>query len=351
MSVESLPSKPDLMHPGDNNSMPDPLFREAIERFRRDKTLSITPATLKNYLGAINLFLQYCEEGEWPPSSDDVHSWLSMVKNSTNPKTKKPISKSTVHNYWATLRMFFNYCEAEGLVSHDQNPIKKIKAKKIEPKKAPLNPVATPEGDIITLLNYLKDKAENGTSYKDRACVRDYVIILFLFVTGVRANEMVTMRLNDVDMLNNVAYVRPEGSKRGEGRAVPLDDMLCSWIKRWLNFRDDNLPDAENYLFVSYRGRYGSGKGMKPTAINQMLKKHGAGAGIPHSSTHKYRHAFAIGSLRAGINLKYVQLAMGHKTPDMTIKFYQRVLDEEHLRVYREESLSKRLIDKGNLRE
>lgn len=334
-------SSPDTEQ-SNNQQVPDKNYIEAVTRFLRDKQLRLSRRTIDNYKKTIGLFMQFVEEEPWPPSSDDIHDWLTLVKNSINLKTGKPISPNTVHTYWVHLKVFFNYCEETGFISSAQNPTAAIIEAQAAPKSGNLEPIAAPEETIITLLNYLKARASD-TSYVDRCLIRDYTIILFLFTTGVRAGELINIRLADIDLAKRECRIDGETSKGSESRLVALDKTLCDWIRRWYEFRDQYFPDADRYLFVSYRGQIGSGKKLQPNAINQMLKRHAKAAGIPHSSTHKYRHAFAIGSLRDEVPTKYVQLALGHKTPDMTLKYYQRILREEHLDFYKRKPLSDRL--------
>ncbi len=81
-----------------------------------------------------------------------------------------------------------------------------------------------------------------------RACIqqRDIALIEFLYSTGVRASELITLNKNDVDFCDKNAIVYGKGSKE---REVYLTATASLYLKEYLESRNDK-NDA---LFVSVR--------------------------------------------------------------------------------------------------
>ncbi len=319
-------------------------FKSALQAFTDDKGLSVKPITLDSYISTADQFFRYCNYETWPPTPHQFRDWLTEIKDSINPKTKDPISPYTVHSYWTKLKCFFNYCEQSGIITKEQNPARQLQIKNIQPKTPRLGIVATPEENIVKILDYIRCLFENEkATFIEKCSLRDYVMILFLFGTGVRAGELVTFRIRDLDLVNREAFIRGEVTKNGESRKVALADHLVEWLKIWLDFREVYFPNADKYLFVTMRGGRGKGKKLAVRSINQRLKYYNDVLCQTHHSTHKYRHAFSLASMREGVSVKYVQHALGHSTPEMTLKHYQRIAEEEHLEVYKNLDLFNRL--------
>jgi integrase len=129
--------------------------------------------------------------------------------------------------------------------------------------------------------------------------------ILFMSFSGARASEVVAITCGNHDP--DAATVLLENTKNGEARLVPLP----AFVNDALRLLDHKDPDAP--LF-GYTQRF---------ALNNMLKRACARAGIEYLSPHKAgRHAFAARLLKDGNSLKALQEAGGWKSSAVVANTY-----------------------------
>lgn len=87
------------------------------------------------------------------------------------------------------------------------------------------------------------------------AGVRDYVIILTMLDNGIRPNELLQIRIQDIDFINNQIYVREEYSKTRHPRALPISRRVVSAFKKGIHARHEAWDDDAPILcsFSGYR--------------------------------------------------------------------------------------------------
>ena len=145
--------------------------------------------------------------------------------------------------------------------------------------------------------------------------VRDRFMILFLFSTGARLNEMLPIRVRDVVSNGKYPYVRFMG-KGNKPRIVPTSDETFLENYRYYCelFHTDNNPDA--YLF--YTTIRGSQDKMSEDNVQRILKKYGDAAreidqSIPSVHPHLLRHSYGAQLYRLGLSLPEVAKLLGHE--------------------------------------
>lgn len=129
--------------------------------------------------------------------------------------------------------------------------------------------------------------------------------ILFMSFSGARASEVVAVKVKNHDIA--AATILLENTKNGEARLVPLP----AFVNDALALLSHKEPDAP--LF-GYTQRF---------ALNNMLKRACARAGVEYLSPHKAgRHAFAARLLKDGNSLKALQEAGGWKSSAVVANTY-----------------------------
>ena len=185
-------------------------------------------------------------------------------------------------------------------------------------------PQALSENDVEMLL--LAPDESDAREQRDRAMLE------FLYATGLRVTELVTLRLDQISLRQGVVRVTGKGSK---DRLVPLGEVAVSWTERYLN---DGRPALlgrrqSNDLFVTERG-----SAMTRQAFWHLIKRYASRAGIhKHLSPHTLRHAFATHLLNHGADLRVVQMLLGHSDLSSTqiyTHIAQQRLKELHSRCH-----------------
>jgi len=135
---------------------------------------------------------------------------------------------------------------------------------------------------------------------------RDVVMLELLYATGLRASELVSLNVKDIDLEQSCVHCGHSNSRR----RIPFDHHIGQLLRNFLkNDRLDLLYDEkEEALFLNRRGGRLTRQGFW-----QIIKNHVAKAGLGTQVTpHTLRHSFAARKIRNGADLRSVQQALGH---------------------------------------
>lgn len=162
--------------------------------------------------------------------------------------------------------------------------------------------------------------------------LRDRALLETLYGAGLRASEVLDLRLQDIDL--DVGFVRTIG-KGDKERVVPLGrkaiEALRAYNQRGRPFlgKPGTLKAAE--LFLNNRGRRLSRQG-----LHQIIKGYARQANLPDDiSAHTLRHSFATHLLEGGADLRAVQEMLGHADLSTT-QIYTHVTTAHLQRIYRD---------------
>ena len=144
--------------------------------------------------------------------------------------------------------------------------------------------------------------------------IRDRFVMLFLFSTGARLNEMLPVKVKDVVTGGKYPYIRLVG-KGDKPRIVPVPDTAFMDNYEYYRqlFHSDNNPEA--YLFYTVlRGVKGK---MSEDNVQRILKKHGDAArkhnnSLPSVHPHLFRHSYGAQLYRLGLSLPEIAKLLGH---------------------------------------
>lgn len=155
---------------------------------------------------------------------------------------------------------------------------------------------------------------------------RNYLILEFLYGTGVRVTELVNIKLNDIDFYDHTVLIHGKGQK---DRIVPLHERLMTEIRDYaLTARVDLLKHNQSkispYVFLNNRGTQITARGVR-MVINKILLNSGEALKI---SPHTLRHTFATHLLNNGADLRSVQELLGHSHLSST-QIYTKVSKEK----------------------
>ncbi len=159
---------------------------------------------------------------------------------------------------------------------------------------------------------------------------RDLALFELLYGCGLRATEIVTLRVADVDLEGGLVRCLGKGDKE---RVVPLGEIAVEYIQAYIDRVRGKLAGGQRseYLFLTVQGRP-----MSRVMFWKIIKKHAARAGIAKPITpHMLRHSFATHLLERGADLRSLQEMLGHASI-ATTQVYTHV-SRDHLReVYKE---------------
>ncbi len=210
----------------------------------------------------------------------------------------------------AALRSFLRFCSMEGLIAADLSAA----ALPVTGRRPSSLPRGISSRDANALLNSC-DRGENVGR-------RDYAMIVMLLRLGLRATEVATLKLDDLDW--RAAEVVVHGKGRRDGR-LPLPVDVGEAIAAWLQHGRPKTTSREVFLSVQAPimalGRSGVGSIVRSACVR---------AGVPQVGPHRLRHTMATEMVNIGVPLAEISQVLRHRSLSSTA-IYARV-DLEGLR-------------------
>jgi len=135
---------------------------------------------------------------------------------------------------------------------------------------------------------------------------RDYLMVRVLWRTGMRISELLNMKSRDIEFNNHVINITR--AKGGKQRRIPLDSQTLLLLSSYISAQSihENRP-----IFDITRQH-----------ANRIVKKYGKIAGL-NVHPHTLRHSFAIHLVRSGVDLRRIQLLLGHSDLNITQVYLQ----------------------------
>ncbi len=266
--------------------------------------------TLEAYGGDLLQFASYlAERGKdlLSAAAEDVRAYLAEGQWRATTRARKA----------AALRSFYRSAVLEELMSKD--PTQGLATPRLEAQL----PRALTVEEVERLLSQPKPTPSG---------LRDRAILEMLYGAGLRASELLALRLQDIDL--EVGFVRTAG-KGNKERVVPLGRMAIQALRAYNERGRPYLGGPGRLkapeLFLNSRGRKLSRQG-----LHAIIKRYARAAGLPVDvSAHTLRHSFATHLLEGGADLRAVQEMLGHADLSTT-QIYTHVSTAHLHRVYRE---------------
>lgn len=245
-------------------------WREEVEAWmRRLRYLERSPATVRTWGNSIQYFALWLQRqgklaGVEAVRGTDVEGWIISIQDSTSSNTQKI--------RFSGLKSFFDYLFGEDVIP--MNPMARLKPPIV---KNPPDPAVLGSDYVKALL-----KATEGNDFES---TRNRALIRLLLECGGRISEVLSMRMDRIDLNERSAVVRRKG---GGERTVRWDNGAAHLLDRYLLRRRRHpkatLPDI-------WIGRQGP---LLPDSVNRRLKKIAMDAGLPPTlHAHLFRHTWA----------------------------------------------------------
>ncbi len=140
--------------------------------------------------------------------------------------------------------------------------------------------------------------------------IKHRAILTLAYTTGLRRNELLGLKLPHIDY--DRKQIRVVDGKGRKQRMVPVPDSVLSLLRIYCE-----AYRPKDYLFAGYG--YEPGKQYSATSFSNIVKRAARKAGITKAvSPHVLRHSFASHMLEQGLNLKALQLILGHHSMKTT---------------------------------
>lgn len=215
---------------------------------------------------------------------------------------------ATLSRSLAAIKSFYLYLFREDII--ERNPTINLDA----PKQEKRLPKVLSVEDVERLLEQPDLKHPIG--------IRDRAMLEVLYATGLRVSELISLKLNDVNL--EKGYVRCIG-KGFKERIVPLGTISTKYLKLYIDHARKFLASSpfETVLFLNHHG-----KGLTRQGFWKIIKRYAENLNLDIDITpHTLRHSFATHLLENGADLRSVQEMLGHADISTTQIYTQLTKD------------------------
>lgn len=231
-----------------------------------------------------------------------IRSWIvSLVADK--------ISNTSINRKISSLNSYYKFLLKTGDIKI--NPLNEHKA--LKTKSTIQLPFS--ETEISNVLNPLNfDKSFEGH--------RDYLILELLYTTGIRRQELIDLKIQNIDYSNKRIKVL---GKRNKERYIPLISSTIESIDKYLKYRDElkNIKSNDKLFLTS------KGKSIYDNLVYRITKKYFTGFSTKSKkSPHILRHSFATHLLNNGADLNSVKDLLGHTSLAATQVYTNRSIEE-----------------------
>jgi len=280
-------------------------FTFLLKQYFKEKPLS--SATKKTYQGVVSLFL-----------TDTGYHYLSDITfESLLDWRLKIIERSsdiTWNNYLRHMRALWKFAIQKQYVPED-DPFKKLYWGKYKSNKTK----TITSREFKTILTFLSDEqciTSPGCFWK--------TVVQFMYYTGVRRKQLVTLKWKDIDFANRTVHLSAEGEKTDIERLLPIENTLIIELNKYQNYLRLNSPlafkpNAQLFNVTVVNAGY-SGNKMNEDQLSGFFKRLGKHVGFPISA-HRLRHTMATEIAKSG-QIKPLQQILGHTDIRTTMNFY-----------------------------
>ena len=225
----------------------------------------------------------------------------------------KEYRPATLARKLSSIKSFFIFLEDEKIIS--SNPVKFLKFPKLQRK--------IPKTLNQEIIDTMLDNSKNLS-------LRDSTIIELIYATGIRASELINIKITDIDFNEATLRILGKGSKE---RIIPIHNLALKLIaKYWKNeiynhnklVKNKNITFKRDFLFLNIHGKKLTRQGLW-YIIKTISKK--LGLDINKISPHILRHTFATHLLYNGVPLRHLQELLGHSNISTT-QIYTHLSDQ-----------------------
>lgn len=287
-------------------------FSEAAQRFLSylQFVKGASVHTLRAYRIDLDFFSTFAQEKEL--SRRLLRSYISHLHHEHQ-------SVKTILRRISSLRSFCKFALREKLIL--ENFFDGIEG----PKKEKRLPISISYSQVELLLNQ-----PDITTYFG---MRDRAILELFYSSGLRLSELVGLNRFDFDINNEVLKVFGKGKKQ---RQVPITKTAAQWIFDYLHHPKRSFIEKDSQAIFLNKW----GKRLTARSVDRHVARYLKASGLSERITpHTIRHTIATHWLENGMDLKTIQMLLGHSSlatttiyTHVSLKLKQKVYEKAHPR-------------------
>lgn len=256
--------------------------------------LALSAHTVTAYKRDLCQWRDFVTAGRNPEEFNPTDVTPSDIRLYISHLSKKGLNARSVRRKTSALRNFFNFLIKRHGLKH--NPASEIALMKI-PQELPCY---IPQNETERIF----DSDYDRSNFKE---VRNRLILLMLYSTGMRCQELVNLTDGDINFSRGELKVL---GKRNKERVIPFGRELGEAIREYLQVRTETIgSESAGSFFIRENGKPVYPDLVYKTVHNTLVSE---GAHATRLSPHVLRHSFATDMLNNGADLNAVQKLLGH---------------------------------------
>lgn len=263
------------------------IFPKIVDNFIRAKAAEgIKPSTIEYYRSKLSsLSARFDGLACNDISASQLRDYIIDLRSRHN--------QGGVHAHYRAIKALWYWFELEYEPRGWSNPMRRIKPPKVDDEI--LNPVTDEQ------LRKMLDACNRNTWHG----VRDRAILLALNATGVRASELMRLRVDDVDLTISTLFVQK--GKGGYPRALDFDKQTKAALRAYLQRRHYFETTDRDILFISNLGN-----ALDNDSLRRILAARASDGNAGHITAHMFRRKHALDLYREGRTKEFIALRLGH---------------------------------------
>lgn len=247
------------------------------------------------------------------------------VSNYVSSLVREGLKSSTISTYMAAVKSFYSMMISLGMIKGDPASFFKTRL------NAEVERLQKSSGGILSG-HITKTLTESEIDYllditKKCAKIRDAVLVSFMYTTGVRASEVVTLCWGDIYDTGSTGWFAKITGKGGKEREVYLPPFLVEQLmllRRNVFAIPLPLSSPGINIFPVFSKDSDKSKSIGYESIFKIVKKWGHEIAKTKMSPHWLRHTHATHLSRKGATLEQIQQNLGHSNITTTQKYVHR---------------------------
>jgi integrase/recombinase XerD len=292
------------------------MLQKALDGFLKELTSKRRAAkTVEAYRRDLAPWVKFLEE-KYARLAGSVQNDPLYLRLYLHQRVEEKVSNRSLARFLSALSMFQKYLAHQAKYGGYIFKLPRIKySSKL--------PSFVPQGDVQRLFEQ-DNVREDKNKY---ANWRDDAMVALLYVTGLRREELTSLKLTDIDLNRGLATTIGKGNKE---RVVPIGEVTTSEVRRYMSVRESFAQSCGSnspYLFLNHQGQ-----GLSVRSVDRLVKQFGKQHGLSFTP-HTLRHSFATHLLENGADLMLIKEILGHSSLSTTQK-YTHVTAESMKKVY-----------------
>jgi len=298
-------------------------FSQALEGYWLERGRDFSPHTITDYQLHFRRFRVFVGDKDLAQIvPDDIREFLNHMIEELE------LGRKTCANGWMALSSFWTWAEKALDVPHI------IRGHVQRPRYERPQILPYTRADVAALLKAADfcagwDRADGKRTQNTRPTkLRDRAMLLLFLDTGLRASELIDLRLRDYDRTTGQVVVKQ--GKGGKDRIVFAAQGAKAALWRYLVERPAGSPGDP--IFITR-----TAQPLERNSLRHLVQRLGERSGVQGVTLHRFRHTFAIEFLRNGGNVLELQRLLGHAKLD-TLNIYVKLASTDLERAQREAS-------------